>query len=296
MQAFREMYLFPELKHLLRMWSPMLQGVVNDGLLPVDAVVGAEAAAVSAFDTQGECLRFKVPSSGFLLIWSTCPHSPAHSLLSPGSSPRGVGSCAPLASNSASQKLLEAALPTACRSGRKPSIVGLKRGPSEMLSGSPTQPLPIRAACDSVLVELGRAPQNALPTLNTSGDSGGSGSNGSDSTNLAGSGPGSDSGGSGSGGAGGQECAPKDGDSVFAVPLPRPARPVSAELPQGLSVAAQACSQGQLAQQQPVHAQRAPTMFTVAPLSAAGQISGPKTGLEAFPDSLAALAAVACIS
>ncbi|NJR41769.1 MAG: HAMP domain-containing histidine kinase [Akkermansiaceae bacterium] len=58
----------------------MLTGVVNDGLLPVDAVLGAEASAAAAFDTEGACLRFKVPSSGFLLIWSTCPHSPARFL------------------------------------------------------------------------------------------------------------------------------------------------------------------------------------------------------------------------
>lgn len=220
----------------------MLQEVVNDGMLPVAAVLGAESAASAAFDTHGECLRFKVPSSGFLLIWSTCPHSPAHSLLSRSSSPRS-GTCAPLAtSGGGGPRPRGGARAAQCR---RASAVGLKRGPSEELRGSPLQPPPPRSASDSIFIEFGRAPQRAL---NASGDSGsnGSGSNGSDSTNVGGgSGPNSDSGGSGGGGSGRLplQCPPKS-DCVFAVPPPRPARRPPSELPAELPAAAVPYSQG----------------------------------------------------
>lgn len=278
------MYLFPELKHLLRMWRPMLQGVVNDGMLPVDAVLGAEAAAASAFDTQGECLRFKVPSSGFLLIWSTCPHSPAHSLLTPDSSTRVLS---PTSHQHPSTHL---PISATLRGRSNSSIVGLKRGTSEMLTGRPVQqPLPMRAASDNILVELGRAPQCTLsvPTLKGSGDSG---SNGSDSTYLAGSGTGSDSGGSGggSGASGGPFGSPKQ-DSVFAVPPPRPARHgASTEVPDGLSVVPQACSQG------PVCTPSGASVLSaaLARVSVAAPVCTPKTAFEAF----SALATAANIS
>lgn len=77
MQAFREAYLFTELKELLQQWSPMLDSVLDPDSLPAEAALDAQAAAAAAFDISPLGLRFRVPSAGFLLIWMTAPESPA---------------------------------------------------------------------------------------------------------------------------------------------------------------------------------------------------------------------------
>eukprot|EP00892_Ulva_mutabilis_P004455 jgi/Ulvmu1/2381/UM130_0014.1 len=77
-KAFREAYLFAELKELLQMWTPMLDSVLDSELLSTDSALDAQATAASAFDISPVGLRFRVPSAGFLLIWTTAPLSPAH--------------------------------------------------------------------------------------------------------------------------------------------------------------------------------------------------------------------------
>lgn len=77
MQAFREAYLFTELKELLQQWTPMLDSVLDADSLASEAALDAHAAASAAFDVSPLGLRFRVPSAGFLLIWTTSPESPA---------------------------------------------------------------------------------------------------------------------------------------------------------------------------------------------------------------------------
>lgn len=79
-QSFREVYLFKELKELLHTWTGMLDAAVESEILPNDAVLDASAAAAATFDPSPLGLRFRVPSAGFLLVWSTSPNSPAHNL------------------------------------------------------------------------------------------------------------------------------------------------------------------------------------------------------------------------
>lgn len=79
-QSFREVYLFKELKELLHTWTGMLDAAVESDTLPNDAVLDASAAAAATFDPSPLGLRFRVPSAGFLLVWSTSPNSPAHNL------------------------------------------------------------------------------------------------------------------------------------------------------------------------------------------------------------------------
>lgn len=76
-QAFREAYLFSELKELLQQWTPMLDSVLDSEMLPTEAALDAQATAAAAFDISSVGLRFRVPSAGFLLIWTTAPLSPA---------------------------------------------------------------------------------------------------------------------------------------------------------------------------------------------------------------------------
>ena len=40
LQAFRSVYLYPELKALLRAWTPLLSSAVTGGHLPLQAIVG----------------------------------------------------------------------------------------------------------------------------------------------------------------------------------------------------------------------------------------------------------------
>lgn len=79
-QSFREVYLFKELKELLHTWTGMLDAAVDSDTLPNDAALDASAAAAATFDPSPLGLRFRVPSAGFLLVWSTSPNSPAHNL------------------------------------------------------------------------------------------------------------------------------------------------------------------------------------------------------------------------
>jgi hypothetical protein len=58
----------------------MLDAAVESCTLPTDAVLDASASASAAFDPSPLGLRFRVPSAGFLLVWSTSPNSPAHNL------------------------------------------------------------------------------------------------------------------------------------------------------------------------------------------------------------------------
>lgn len=77
-QAFREAYLWPELKQMLNAWGPIVDSVVDSEALLPEASIGACAAASSTFDASPLGIRFRVPSAGFMLIWATAPTSPAH--------------------------------------------------------------------------------------------------------------------------------------------------------------------------------------------------------------------------
>jgi hypothetical protein len=84
-QAFRSAYLFSELKDLLHVWTPLLDAALYDSSLPQDDCIDASNAASATFDISPVGLRFRVPSAGFFLIWTTHPNSPALHLPSPAS-------------------------------------------------------------------------------------------------------------------------------------------------------------------------------------------------------------------
>jgi hypothetical protein len=83
MQAFRQVYLFPDLKAMLRQWGSTLDAAIGGSSLPEDAWLAASDAATAAFDIvpgDPSTLRFRVPSAGFMLVWVTSPGSPSHEL------------------------------------------------------------------------------------------------------------------------------------------------------------------------------------------------------------------------
>lgn len=84
LQAFRAAYLFTELKDMLHHWELTLDDALADDALPVDVALASADAATAAFDItsgNGAALRFRVPSAGFMLVWSVSPNSPARALL-----------------------------------------------------------------------------------------------------------------------------------------------------------------------------------------------------------------------
>jgi hypothetical protein len=69
---------------MLHHWERTLSDALAEDGMPEDVTIASADAATAAFDINpggGAALRFRVPSAGFMLVWSMSPHSPAQQLL-----------------------------------------------------------------------------------------------------------------------------------------------------------------------------------------------------------------------